>query len=148
VGELLARVESWAAAEVGIAAVALVGSHARGEATPESDIDLILLAYEPASYLNSIPWIGAFGEPVRHEVEDWGRATSLRVWYADGLEVEFGLTGPDWGADPADEGTASVIRDGIRILYDPGDVLSSRVRRQGLNPRSASEARGEGPRAV
>ena len=132
--EFLAGVQSWAESEAGIAAVALVGSHARGEATPGSDIDLILLAHDPASYLDPSTWIHAFGKPLRHEVEDWGIVTAIRVWYAGGPEVEFGVTSLGWGADPADEGTARVIRDGIRILYETGQLLSSRLPSPGPSP--------------
>jgi hypothetical protein len=61
--------------------------------------------------------VECFGEVIRRQVEDYGRLTSLRVWYADGGEVEFGLSTPDWIAEPLDEGTAAVIAGGIKILY-------------------------------
>ena len=50
--------------------------------------------------------------------------TSLRVWYRDGLEVEFGLTDESWAASPLDAGTRSVILDGIVVLFERGDLLS------------------------
>jgi predicted nucleotidyltransferase len=131
VRDFLASVQSWAGAEAGIAAVALVGSHARGEATPKSDVDLIFLADHLSSYLDTLQWIRVFGEPLVHEIENWGIVTAVRVWYADGLEVEFGITALAWGEDPGDEGTARVIRDGIRILHDPRELLSPRIRTLG-----------------
>ena len=51
--ELLRR---WAAGQPGIQAVALVGSHARGEARADSDVDLILLVEAPEHYLVERRW--------------------------------------------------------------------------------------------
>jgi len=44
--------------------------------------------------------------------------TSLRVYYVDGLEVEYGLASPEWASIPLDEGTQWVISGGMRILLD------------------------------
>jgi hypothetical protein len=43
----LDRVIYWAMNEPDLLALALVGSHARGKATPNSDVDLILLFNHP-----------------------------------------------------------------------------------------------------
>jgi predicted nucleotidyltransferase len=42
VSDFLDRVTDWSAHQPTIAAVALVGSHARSEARPDSDIDVVL----------------------------------------------------------------------------------------------------------
>jgi predicted nucleotidyltransferase len=126
----LIQVRTWAAGEPDIGAVALVGSYARGEARADSDVDLVILSSAPERYLHDTGWARAFGEPVRHEIEDWGIVRSLRVRYAGGLEVEFGLTDRSWGADPADEGTAQVIRGGLRVVYEVEGLLSSRLPRR------------------
>jgi formylglycine-generating enzyme required for sulfatase activity/predicted nucleotidyltransferase len=113
----LSNIQTWAQRQPRVGAVLLVGSHARGTAGPDSDVDLVLLLDDPQVFLADTGWVHSFGEPVRQQVEQWGKVTSLRVWYADGREVEYGLTGLDWGSDPTDEGDMRVIRDGIRILY-------------------------------
>jgi 3-methyladenine DNA glycosylase AlkD len=104
--------------------VALVGSYARGKATQASDIDLVLLVNEPLNYLADPGWINQFGSPVRQQVEEYGRLTSLRVWYLDESEVEFGLTDPGWAAQPLDEGTDRVLMDGVKVLYERKPLLS------------------------
>jgi hypothetical protein len=57
------------------------------------------------------------------EREDWGRVTSLRVWYADGLEVEFGIADRSWASAPLDVGTRRVIEDGLVVLFDRGSAF-------------------------
>ena len=69
-------------------------------------------------------WLSGFG-PVRPAtLEDWGLVRAWRVFYADGLEVEFGLTDQRWlGTDPIDPGTAGVVGDGVRVLLDRRGML-------------------------
>jgi predicted nucleotidyltransferase len=118
----------WASAQPDIVAVALVGSHARGTAKPTSDVDLVILSTCPERYLQATEWAKTFGQVARQAIEDWGKVTSLRVWYKGGHEVEFGITTPEWVAQPIDEGTWRVISDGMRVLFDPHGLLAGAVR--------------------
>ena len=118
------HITEWAAKEPGISAMALVGSHARGDARPDSDIDLVLLCANPQAWLRDASWILGFGEVARRQTEDWGRVTSLRVYYRSGLEVEFGLTTPAWAELPVDSGTRGVVLNGMRILLDRDQALA------------------------
>jgi len=52
------------------------------------------------------------------------------VWYADGLEVEYGLTGEEWAADPLDPGSRRVMEGGMRVLFERGDLLSRHLARK------------------
>jgi tRNA nucleotidyltransferase (CCA-adding enzyme) len=60
---LLRAVAAWAAAEPRVAAVALVGSHARGAARPDSDVDLVVLADEVEAFVSDASWVSSFGVP-------------------------------------------------------------------------------------
>lgn len=120
----LDQVVLWAAGHADIQAIALVGSYARDQATQASDIDLVLLVNDSGKYLADTCWISQFGSPARQQVEDYGRLTSLRVWYMDGPEVEFGLTDPGWAAQPLDEGADRVIMDGVKVLHERYPLLS------------------------
>jgi hypothetical protein len=82
---------------------------------------------DPEAYLANQDWIYQFGEPVALVKEDWSKVTSLRVFYANGLEVEYGISGPRWGSDPGDEGDARVIRDGCIVLHERDRHLSRRI---------------------
>ncbi len=115
---------NWASAHEDVQAIALVGSYARGEARDDSDIDLVLLTDQSQKYLEELKWIERFGVVEKQQTEDYGKLTSIRVWYQNGYEVEYGITTPDWAAIPLDAGTQEVIRDGIIVLFERGNLLS------------------------
>lgn len=120
----LAQVADWAVARSDILAVALVGSHARGTARRDSDVDFVVLTTAPLEYTTDVDWAHQFGRVVRHEIEYWGHLASVRVWYEGNLEVEFGFATPEWASVPLDEGTLRVVAGGIRVLMDRDAVLS------------------------
>jgi 3-methyladenine DNA glycosylase AlkD/predicted nucleotidyltransferase len=120
----LGRFIDWAAHQVDLQAAALIGSYARGTPQPDSDLDLVMLVEKPKKYLADLGWITQFGQPLQQQVEDYGKLISLRVWYASGIEVEFGLSNPDWAAQPVDPGTDRVVMDGVRLLFERRPLLS------------------------
>jgi predicted nucleotidyltransferase len=123
VAAFLAEFASWARARADVRALALVGSQARGAARADSDIDLIILTTDVDSYFRERSWPALFGAVATARAEDWGRVAALRVFYADGLEVEYNFAAPDWADVPADAGTRRVVADGVRILADPHGLL-------------------------
>ncbi len=114
----------WAREREDVSAVALIGSHAREQARTDSDIDLMLLVDEPKVLLEDTRWLWRFGVPVEEQIEDYGKVTSLRVWFTDGREVEFGFSTPDWAAPPLDEGSRQVINGGMIVLFEKDHLLS------------------------
>jgi len=124
VSDCLDRVTAWATYQPTIAGVALVGSYARGEASPDSDIDMVLLCEEPHAFLADTSWIHHFGTVARCQTEAWGVVTSLRVHYTESFEVEFGLTTLAWAAVPVDPRTRHVVSHGMRMLWDREGLLA------------------------
>lgn len=119
---------TWATDQDDVVGVALVGSHARGAARPDSDVDLVILTDDPRRYLENTAWIKRFGDAGPPSHEDYKMVQSLRVIYGDGLEVEFGLTVPAWAAtEPLNPGTRRVISDGCRIIFDRRGVLAALI---------------------
>lgn len=116
--DFLENVLAWVRPQDDIRAVLLVGSFARGEARPDSDVDLVLLTAQPAKYLQDTTWVGTFGLPETLTVEDYGRVMSIRVVYASGLEVELCITDARWAAVPLDPGTEAVASNGLLVLLD------------------------------
>ena len=120
----LTELVSWAGSEEVVLGVALVGSYARGEARPDSDIDLVLLCKESAALLNDTQWLARFGDTVSSRHGDYGVVQSEHVLYSDGLNVEYGVTTLEWTeTQPIDDGTRRVVTDGLRILYDPSGAF-------------------------
>ena len=124
VDQFVKEYTQWVTKQGNIQAVALVGSYARGTATESSDVDLVVLANEPALYLQERAWTHLFGNVVNQQVEEYGKVTSLRVQYADGLEVEYGLTDASWATAPVDQGTREVVSAGMKVLFERTPLLS------------------------
>src|SRR5512140_472723 len=122
--EFLQSFTAWAGARPDVLAAAVVGSHARREARTDSDIDLVLVCARRADFLADLSWTLLFGDVREHRLEDYGKVTSVRAWYEDGPEVEYGITDEDWVAVPLDEGTRRVMLDGMQVLFEQADLLS------------------------
>jgi hypothetical protein len=129
---ILEIVLAWATAQPKIRAVALVGSHARGTARPDSDIDIMLLATNPDAFRADTTWVTEIGwhamgiRPRKWHDEEYGAAWSRRVWLTNRrVQVELTFASLSWAnPDPADEGTRRVISGGCRILHDPDALLA------------------------
>jgi predicted nucleotidyltransferase len=126
--DLLSAITQWAPSQTELIALALVGSHARAAARPDSDIDLVLIARNPQHYLLSPDWVEQFGSTRLTTVEPYGKLTSIRAFYRNGLEVEFGITSEEWIALPLDAGTGRVIEDGLLILFERDACLTRALR--------------------
>jgi hypothetical protein len=128
---IIRTIVDWAKAERTIEAVALVGSHARGTARADSDIDLVLLTTNPQAFradttwLNNMGWDAIGARLWKWQDEDNGQLWSRRLWLERNLgEIELGFTSPSWAyLNPLDPGTRGVIADGCRILHDPTKIL-------------------------
>ncbi len=114
----LDSVKKWGEKEEQIRAIILVGSYARGSQKEDSDVDLVIISTNRRLFWES-NFVDGFGRVTKFQKEDWGRVTSLRVWYDNNcLEVEFGITTPVWLEKPLDEGTRRTLSDGFKVLLD------------------------------
>src|SRR5512146_253275 len=125
---LIAAVAAWSARQQAILAACVCGSHARGTARADSDVDLVLVCTARERLLSDTSWTEDFGRVRSVAFESYGLVESVRVAYDKGPEVEFGLTTVAWITLPVDAGTAGVMRGGLRILYDPSGRLAQAVR--------------------
>ena len=123
--DFLDEVKAWAAAQPDVVGVALVGSHARGAATPESDVDVMILTTNVGRHFQSEAWASLFGQVESAAVEHWGVVRTLRCFYEGGLELEFNFASPGWADVPVASGTRRVVSDGMQILLDPRGILES-----------------------
>ncbi|MBN2395619.1 MAG: aminoglycoside 6-adenylyltransferase [Candidatus Atribacteria bacterium] len=123
VQNLLKEIKNWAHKNNDLDSLLLVGSYASNKARQDSDIDLVLIFNDLNKYVNNLDWINEFGEIVKYETEYWGRVTSVRAWYKNGIEVEFGITSTEWSEIPVDNGTFRVVSNGSKILVDKSKKL-------------------------
>jgi predicted nucleotidyltransferase len=126
--DFIHSITGWALTQSDIQAIALVGSYARDAATEDSDVDLVMVVDHPGKYLENNEWARQFGSIERQQIEHYGLVTSLRVWYASGREVEYGITTRHWAAMPLDKGTQGVIDDGMEVLFEREALLSVHLR--------------------
>jgi uncharacterized protein len=133
---ILAEVARWARCRTEIAAIALVGSWARGMARVDSDVDLMLLSANPSWFRDNPTWLdeinwSIFGTKVNSwEDKDYGAIWSRHVLLDDGSKIEFSFGLHSWASiDPIDPGTFRVVNDGCQIIYDPEQLLARLIDR-------------------
>jgi len=139
----------WSRSRSDVLALGIVGSYGYGRPRLGSDVDLILLTDDPASYG---AWLGilspvAPGRLIRHQ--QWGPVTEWRFRRPSGLHVELGVAPPSWAdTNPLDPGTARVLADGLQIVHDPQDLLAQArdaVQQQPTGPRQPGALREPRP---
>lgn len=123
VEDILQKIRAWAETNQYVTSVLLVGSYARNEQQPDSDIDIVVLCTNPLQLLYDTYWINTFGNVERYDLEKWGVATSIRTRYTDGMEIEFGIVPETWANVPVDSGTKAVIAKGAKIIVDKTGAL-------------------------
>lgn len=114
----LKEIKDWAEKTPYIEAVLLVGSMAKGRAKKNSDIDLVIISTKKDYMVKNQDFIKNFGKLRKKQTEYYGACTSIRSFYKDKKEVEFGLVAPSWIKKPLDQGTREVLRDGYRVIFD------------------------------
>lgn len=139
ISAILEKVTNWAETRSEILALTLVGSYARGEAKPDSDIDLMLIAYNTEFFRQNHDWMCEINwESINYKILTFDDAQYGAVWsrhiYLTNLsndltnnlkiEISFGL--PTWASvNPIDSGTFNVVTRGCRILYDSQGILTN-----------------------
>ena len=127
VERVLAAFAEWASVRADVVAVGLVGSWARGAARPDSDVDVVVVSTAPEARVAAGDWpAGLSAAPVLRR-RRWGVLVETRLGLPDGLEVEVGVVPTGWTS-------ARVVRDGMRILYDPDQRLAALERDYSVRP--------------
>ena len=127
---LIAAVRFWVEGEDDLRALALAGSWARGDARPNSDVDLLIVANEPAARRCPEEWLPDISfAAAGFEIDDCEARTYGDVWschvslHSDG-EVELTFAPPAWAsASSLDPGTTFVVRDAFRVIVDKDGAL-------------------------
>ena len=101
-----------------IESIIIVGSYARGTNRENSDLDIIIITSNKLEMIANQDFTQFWGKVYKQQTEYYGACTSIRVWYKDGKEIEFGIVEPSWISMPLDTGTYKVLSDGYRIIVD------------------------------
>ncbi len=121
--KMLKDIKQWAENEKQVESIIVVGSYARGTYKKTSDIDLVIITSNKKEMLKNQNFIKVFGDVNKSQIEYYGACTSIRVWYKDGKEVEFGIVNPTWIEKPLDNGTNKVLSDGFKVIIDKKDYF-------------------------
>ena len=116
--DFYANLKTYAKNHPHIESVIIVGSYARGTNKEDSDLDLVIITSNKSEIILDQGFTKEFGEIDKKRTEYYGACTSIRVWYKDGKEVEFGIVEPSWISTPLDAGTHQVLSDGYKIIID------------------------------
>jgi predicted nucleotidyltransferase len=122
---LLENFKEWSQQQTHIKGVAIVGSFARGDFHSNSDVDLTIISTNKNLTLEIIKNDFSFGNIETSTLEEWGILTSLRIFYDNGLEVEYGVVTDQWVKEPLDEGTKNVVKNGFKVVTEKEDIFYS-----------------------
>ncbi|WP_299095834.1 nucleotidyltransferase domain-containing protein [uncultured Metabacillus sp.] len=122
---LLGNFKGWSEQQTHIQGVAVVGSFARGDFHSNSDVDLTIITTNKDLTLNMIKNDFNFGNIESSTLEEWGILTSLRIFYGNGLEVEYGVVTDQWVKEPLDEGTKNVVKNGFKVVTEKENIFYS-----------------------
>jgi uncharacterized protein len=131
---IIDTINAWAIERDDIRAMALVGSWARGNARPSSDIDVLLLSDRRCEYRRRRRWLteinfkGA-GYRLRSSRDAvYGAVWSRHIQLLPNAEVEMTFAGCSWATtSPIDDGTRGVVEDALRIIIDKDGSLARLV---------------------
>jgi hypothetical protein len=118
ISSFINEVEKWTREQDTIHALILVDSHANGGNKADSHIDLQLITTTPKLYIDNPSFVNNFGVVVQSKIEKHGIVNSIRIWYSNGLEVEFRITTPIWISTPLEDDTRKVLSNGYKVIID------------------------------
>jgi len=139
--QLIGKIVAWGLKDDNLRAAGIVGSRARVDhpADDWADLDVLLVATDPAPYCAGSEWLHAIGSPWLTFVEPTadGSRNERRVLFESGLDADFipvytgaVLAMAEYGFPPE---VADMLHKGLRFLLDK-DNLASKFERIDLTP--------------
>lgn len=112
------RIIDWGNQDHDIDSIIVVGSYARGQQKPESDLDLVIITSNKAKFFQNHDFVAQFGKATKIQTEFYGAVTSVRATYEDSSEIEFSIADATWVEKPLSASTSQVLRRGFKVLVD------------------------------
>ena len=126
-------VAHWATERDDIRAMALLGSWARGDPRPTSDLDLLLLSdlapdYRHRTWLTEIAFQNAGFQLHSSDSAIYAIVWSEHVHLLPAADVELTFAKCAWASlHPIDNGTRVVVKDAFQIVIDRDGILAKLV---------------------
>jgi hypothetical protein len=128
IDQIVATLRRWVNAQAPLRALAIVGSRARGDARPDSDLDVLVFTND-MTWASSVEWLrdpklGLTEQTITSaQREVHGIARSWRMLLG-AAEVDLTFADTSWAnTSPIDCGTWRVLSDGIKVLVDKDGLL-------------------------
>lgn len=121
--ERIDNVKMWLSKQADTVAALLIGSYARGEERNDSDVDFIIVVENVDKWLTNKNWAKLFGQVMSVATEVYEDVQAVRVYYEDGLELEFGFVTRSWLEKPYVPSTQEVFDKKTIVLFDREKLL-------------------------
>ena len=132
--ELIAMIGTLVDSRDDLRALAVCGSWARGNPRPDSDLDLLVIARDAATWRDETQWVSRLPyERARlsyrsHVIATYGVVWSVHVSLEPSAQLELTVASPDWAScDPVDGGTRDVVLDAFKVVVDKDGCLARLV---------------------
>jgi uncharacterized protein len=132
---VIEAVAAWARTRADVRALALLGSWARGNPRPDSDVDLMAISDCAEGYRCSHEWMSEIDfDRAGHSIKSSDDATYGAVWsrhiHLDPAgEIELTFAPRAWASiAPLDAATRAIVNDAFRIILDKDGSLARLVR--------------------
>lgn len=148
---VIEAVAAWARTRDDVHGLALVGSWARGNAGPDSDLDLLVLSDCAQVYRRSREWMSEIDfARAAHSIKSSDDVTYGAVWSrhihlhpAGEVELTFALCA--WASTaPLDAATRAIVNDGLRIILDKDGTLARLVAAVADSKQIPPSSQGDG----
>lgn len=121
--ERIGNIKLWMSKQPEVVAALLIGSYARGEERNDSDVDFIIVVESVDDWLKNKNWVKLFGQVVSVTTEVFEEVQAVRVYYEDGLELEFGFVTRNWLIKPYVPSTQEVFDKRVVVLTDKENLV-------------------------
>lgn len=109
---------SWAGEQSHIAGIALVGPCADDENEEAGELTFLLLSDKKSKTIDAILHQFHFEEMEQVSKEDRGSLVTIRISYASGLEVEFGVADEAWLQVPIEQAAGDAFMQGFKVIWE------------------------------
>lgn len=123
VSKILDKLVDIVSPQCNVKGIILLGSYARGDNRNNSNVNVTIIALNPSEFFKENSWIEHFGKIFLLNKGE-NDIISLRIACIEEIQMHLNIVPLTWAeTDPIDPETLKVILDGVRVLWDPDNLL-------------------------